>query len=129
MRYGHGTCTILQHLLKGLTAHEHKRTWQAPYQKPQLKSMAHGVHSRIANVHVLAQCEVPTQHEQSMGQYRYAQGIHCVQVYVSGDWDALAGIKVTQHCYHHSNATQIHNTLYPPQSQIAQLLKYSISVG
>ena len=58
MRYGHRTCTILQHLLKRLAPSNVIVHGKAPYQKPRLKSMAHGVYPRIV------QCTVPTQREQ-----------------------------------------------------------------
>ena len=46
MRYGHGTCAILQHSLNRLkfSTLEYGKVL---FQKPQLKSMAYGVYQRI----------------------------------------------------------------------------------
>ena len=71
---GTGTCAILQHSLKWLKVERPRTLAQVhvPFQKPQLKSMAHGVYPRIAINNAI--CLVPTQSEQRV--YRQ-EGIKC----------------------------------------------------
>ena len=74
MRYGHGTCTILQHSLKWLKVQHPlnvKGHGKVPYQKPQTK--VYGVwhilmYSTItACTIIIAQCDVPTKCTCSIG--------------------------------------------------------------
>ena len=68
-------CAALIEAVKSLALSNVKGHGKVPYQKPRLKSMAHGVHPpTYSAIYILALCTVPTQRERGI--------VYCTRGYI-----------------------------------------------